>query len=186
MNKRIIIVLTGIFLMFLLFYNTKYIRTDNEDKLQDYSIIYFPFIGLEKTLSNLKYTYPIRSGKQYISIFIVNGLHISVKEYAVQNDQTLNIKVPVNCKFIFSAHRNITTAYKWEAGSITNNNIISLNSEFSTNIPSQGRLKTGENYDRQNFLFEAKENGNGSVVFLCKHAEIESDSFKVTINAEIY
>ncbi|MCM1988224.1 protease inhibitor I42 family protein [Oceanirhabdus seepicola] len=160
-------------------------------KLLEYDFSYNDISKINNKLCNQKYSYTTKANKKIISVITLDNGKAHVKEYEVFEDGVIDIEIPSK-QFIISFHANSTVLYTWNiknSNDLKMNEIIEIKNKDKIKIPFESNDVDGENYDRENFLFEAKKEGTQKIIFRYEHSEnseaLKDEYFEIIINLTV-
>ncbi|WBW96169.1 protease inhibitor I42 family protein [Oceanirhabdus sp. W0125-5] len=162
----------------------------NPDKLLEYNFSYDDISKINKKLSKQKYSYSTKTNKNIISIISLDNGKAYVKEYIINDNEVKDIEISKK-DFIISLHANSTILYTWNiknSSHLKTDEIFELKSKKTIGIPFSTDAD-GENYNRENFLFEVKKEGTQKIVLRYEHCEnaekLKDDYNEITFNLKV-
>ena len=191
------------FIIFIIFFvlivvncSKQVIVDPKNSKNQNYDFIILNDNCIDKTMGTQRYVYTTTCGKIYIAAAIYKPIAImtdhsknaAMKQYLVDNNETLNLTISKDSKFIISLPANHTIAYTWNIKNDINNGIIQYTDRSWIHIPlpKQDWDKCGADYGRQNFFFKPLKSGNEKVVMRYEHqTQQRKQFFEITFNIKI-
>lgn len=191
MLKRYIISIISILIIFPVFAtgcSKQVLIDDYKSKSLNYNFTIANVKNIDKTLSKQKYIYSAYSNRKYVAIITYKSHKASIKQYPLDNHETLELTIPKDSKFVISLHANSTTIYTWNIKNNIDNGIIQLENRSWINIPLplEDRHASGASYDRQNFYFKPLKEGNEQVIMRYEHQTMETNGyFEAVFNIKI-
>lgn len=167
---------------------SKQVYIDDEVKNSLNYIFKIPNLNnIDKTLSNQKYAYSIKDGKEYISVITCQARNASIKQYLVNYTDTLSLAISKDTLLILSFHANSILPSTWNIENNIDNGILKFNKKSSIEIPlpNADKGKDGVNYNRQNFYFTPLKAGSEKVFIAYERIFSEEKQLYIKLTFDI-
>lgn len=138
-------------------------------------------------LENHKYINPI-DGSENIYIIIDNKGLLKFHQYNINNNDSINITIPKNSKFIISLYENSAITAKWDIINELNPNVIKF-IEYKKINPFEinPKKRDGQSNSRNFMYFQSGNEGEGTINLGYRHIDENEDNYftKLKLNIKL-
>lgn len=189
MTKKIYIFLLAIVTLLFMSGCSDHVLIDEQNsKLLNYNFRISNPKKIDKILSKQRYAYTTKIDSTYAAVIIIQSKNASIKQYLVEDYESLNLSIPKNCELIISLAENGASGYKWNIIDNIGNGVIKYEYSFMIELPMprSEKGKCDANYKRQNFYFKPLKSGDEKIVMRLEHKTLIWQPYRdITFNIKV-